>query len=648
MNLEDRRLSAVMFSDMVGYSSLAQRDEALALELLEKQRSVLRACLILHKGKEVKTMGDGFLVEFASALDAVKCAFSIQNALHESNVSIQPEKRIVLRIGIHVGEVIHSDADVYGDAVNVASRMETLAKPGEICITQQVYDHIKNKVQLEVEYVGRRSLKNIETPVDVYSIVLPYEKPAPRPIASVSKKRIVVLPLTSISPDPSEEYFADGMTEELISTISKIRGLGVISRTSAMKYKGSRKSVSEIAHELSVGAVLEGSVRKSSNRLRITVQLIDVPSDEHLWSQTYDRQLEDVFAIQSDVAQRVAGALEIHLGASDRERVDKKPTDDLEAYTLYLKGTFHRGEMTEQGYLKAIRFFKEALGRDPKFALAYSGIADCYARLAEDGMVPPNEGYSKAKEYAEKALALDDLAEAHVTLGAVMGEYFFDQTAAEKEFKLALNLNPNYGKVCHSYGVHLACMGRLDEAITEIERAYELNPLALDVNNCAAAKFCDANQFDKSVMFCEKMFRIDENFVPAHQRLAEAYLQQSRIDDAIDVLKKAVTLSNGQALVRAKLGFAFARAGKPQESRKILTELEEESRNKYVSPVAIALVHCGLGEKEKAISYLEKAREEHAGGIVAVNVVKFWASLRPEPAFNKLVSSIGLNERPTP
>jgi adenylate cyclase len=227
-----------MFSDMVGYSSLAQRDEALALELLEKQRAILRACLILHKGKEIKTMGDGFLVEFASALDAVKCASSIQNALHESNISIQPEKRVVLRIGIHVGEVIHSDADVYGDAVNVASRMETLAGPGEICITQQVYDHIRNKLQLEVECLGRRSLKNIETAVDVYSIVLPFERPAPRPAASTPKKRIVVLPLASISPDPSEEYFADGMTEELISTISKIRDLRVISRTSAMKYKG--------------------------------------------------------------------------------------------------------------------------------------------------------------------------------------------------------------------------------------------------------------------------------------------------------------------------------------------------------------------------------------------------------------------------
>jgi serine/threonine-protein kinase len=387
-------------------------------------------------------------------------------------------------------------------------------------------------------------------------------------------------------------------------------------------------------------------VRKSSNRLRITVQLIDVPSDEHLWSQIYDRQLEDVFSIQSDVAQRVAGALEVHLGARDKEKVEKRPTDDLEAYTLYLKGTFHRGEMTEQGYLKAIRFFDEALERDPRFALAYSGIADCYARMAGDGMISPSEGYSKAKEYAEKALALDDVAEAHVTLGAVMGEYFFDQKAAEREFKSALNLNPNYGKVCHSYGVHLACMGRLDEAITEIERAYELNPLALDVNNCAAAIFCDANQVDKSVLFCEKMFRIDENFIPAHQRLAEAYLQQSRFDDAIGVLEKAAIISKGQAMVRAKLGFAYALAGKLEQSRKILAELAEESVKRYISPVALALVHCGLGEKEKAISYLEKAREEHAGGLLAVKVGQLWASLRTEPAFNQLVSRIGLNTPP--
>jgi adenylate cyclase len=631
-----------MFSDMVGYSSLAQKNESLALELLEKQRTILRACLLLHRGREVKTMGDGFLIEFASAVDAVQCATSIQKALHESNQATPIDEQVVLRIGIHVGEVVHMDADVYGDAVNVASRMESLAKPGEIYVTQQVYDNIKNKSPVKVDYVGKRNLKNIETPVDVYSVILPFDTPAPKP-ATTTKKRIVVLPLASISPDPGEEYFADGMTEELISTISKIRDIGVISRTSAMKYKGSKKSVAEIAHELSVGTVLEGSVRKASNRLRITVQLIDVPTDEHLWSQTYDRELKDVFSIQSDVAQSVAGALRVHFAAGEKERIEKRPTDDLDAYTLYLKGTYYRGATTEEGYFNAIRYFEDAIKRDPKFALAYSGIADCYARMADEGILSPQQGYPKAKEYADRALELDDIAEAHATLGAVMGEYYFDQKGAEKEFKLALSLNPNYGKVCNSYGAHLACMGRLDEAMTEIERAHELNPLGLEVNNCAAAIFNAANQFDKSIRFCQTMFRIDENYYPAHLKLADAYLQQSRFDDAIEVLQRAVVISKGAAMVKARLAFAQSRAGRPEEARKILIELDEDSKKRYTTPMAFALIHCGLGEKDSAIMYLEKAREEHAGGLLSVKVTQLWASLRSEPAFAQLVSSIGLN-----
>jgi adenylate cyclase len=644
--LEERRLSAVMFSDMVGYSSLAQQNETLALELLEKQRTILRGCLILHKGREVKSMGDGLLIEFSSALDAVQCASSIQEALHEYNQTIPAEKQVVLRIGVHVGDVIHREGDLYGDTVNVASRIEALAKPGEIYITQQVHDHIRNKNSLQVEYIGKRSLKNIESPVDIYNIVLPYEKPALKPEASQPKKRIAVLPLASITPNPGEEYFADGMTKELISTISKIRDLRVISRTSAMKYKGSKKGVAEIAQELCVGAVLEGSVRKSSNRLRIMVQLIDVKTDENLWSQSYDRELNDVFSIQSDVAQSVADALQVHFRTQEKERIERIPTGSMEAYTLYLKGTYYRAERTEDGYRKAIRYFEEAVLKDPKYALAYAGIADCYARMAEDEILSPSEGYPKAREYADKALRLDDTAEAHGTLGAVYWEYDYDQPAAEKEFKLALKLNPNYGKVCHSYGAYLACMGRLDEAMTEIERAHDLNPLALEVNDCAAAVFRDADQYDKSVAYCEAMFQIDENYFPAYQKLAETYILMEYFDDAIGVLEKAVRISKGAASVRARLGFAYAQAGRTDDARKILRELEKESKKKYVSPIPLALVHCGLGEKDMAIRYLEKAREQRSGALLGVKLGPLWASLRSEPAFAQLISSMGLTASP--
>src|SRR5256712_421016 len=355
-----------------------------------------------------------------------------------------------------------------------------------------------------------------------------------------ARLRIAALPLSSISPDPGDEYFADGLTEELISAVSKIGDLRTTSRTSAMRYKGSKKSVGEIASELGVGSVLEGSVRKAGNRLRITIELIDVERDEQLWSQSYDRELADIFAIQGDIANKVAGALQVHLLVDERQRIERRATANMEAYGLYLKGLHYRSERTEEGYKRSLRYSDNGIAEDPRFALAYEGIAECYERMGEEGYLPPNESFPKAQDFRQKALSLDDsLAEPHATLAAVMESYYYDQGAAEAEFRRALELNPNYGRVCNSYGAHLACTGRLDEAIAEIGRARSLNPLALEVNDCAA-------------------------------------------------------------------------------------------------------VNCGVGENQRAIRWLETAREQRAGGLLSLKIRPLWASLRAEPGFTEVVKSLGL------
>jgi TolB-like protein/Tfp pilus assembly protein PilF len=458
------------------------------------------------------------------------------------------------------------------------------------------------------------------------------------------KKRIAVLPFANISPDPNDEYFADGLTEELISAVSKIGGLRTISRSSAMRFKSTGKTVTEIAAELQVGAVVEGSVRRAGSRVRISVQLVDVRNDEHLWSQDYDRELEDIFAIQSDIASKVAQALEVHVHAQERERIEKRATGNIESYNLYLKGLPDRAKGTEEGYRSAMRYFERALNEDPKFALAYAGLAECYDLMGEEGYLPPNESFLKAEDFARKALDLDDsLAEAHATLGSVMKTYYHDQSAAEQEFGQAIDLNPNYGKVCSAYGNYLACMGRLDEAVAEIIRAQELNPLALDVNSCAAVIFNCSNQFDKSVEACERMFRVDENYLPAYRNLAEAYFEKSMYEDAIQTLRKAVLLSKGSAYIRAHLGFAYARSGRTEEARALLRELELESKRKYVAPLAFALVHCGLSEKTEAIAWLQKACEERSSALLSVKVRPMWASLRSEPAFSQLLERMGLS-----
>ncbi|MGD1055372.1 MAG: adenylate/guanylate cyclase domain-containing protein, partial [Nitrososphaerales archaeon] len=337
MSQSERRLAAIMFTDMVGYTALGQRNEALSLALVEEQRKLIRPILGRHGGREIKTMGDAFLVEFPNALDAVRCAYDVQRATREFNISLPSDRRIHLRVGLHLGDVTESQGDISGDAVNVASRIEPLAEDGGVFLTRQVYDHVQNKFELPLESLGTKSLKNVSEPLEVYRMVMPWDDRKATP-TQLDKKRIAILPFANMSPDPNDGYFADGMTEELISTTSSVAGLTLIARTSVMGYKGTTKKVEDIGKELSVGTVLEGSVRKVGNKLRITVQLIDVQSQGHLWAQSYDRDFDDVFAVQSDVARQVAEALKVRMLPDEVSLLEKKPTRNTEAYTLFLQG----------------------------------------------------------------------------------------------------------------------------------------------------------------------------------------------------------------------------------------------------------------------------------------------------------------------
>ncbi len=288
MSQGERKLAAIMFTDMTGYTVLGQRNESLSLALLEEQRKLIRPILTRHNGREVKTIGDAFLVEFPSGLDGVRCAYDIQRAVREFNISLRQENRVHLRVGIHLGDVVEYQGDISGDAVNVASRIESLADDGGVCLTRQVYDQVNNKFELRLESLGLQQLKNVNVPIEIFKMIMPWTTTGYSETATkvFDKRRIAVLPFANISPDPENEYFADGMTEELISTMSRIGGLKVIARTSVMGYKGGQKKIAEIAKELEVGSVLEGSVRKAGDKLRITVQLIDSASSDHVWAES--------------------------------------------------------------------------------------------------------------------------------------------------------------------------------------------------------------------------------------------------------------------------------------------------------------------------------------------------------------------------
>jgi adenylate cyclase len=645
MSGERRRLAAVMFTDIVGYSSLTQKDERLAVELLEEHRKIIRPVVARHSGREIKTMGDAFLVEFDSALEATQCAIDIQKTLHDHNQHSTVERRVHLRIGIHLGDVLQRESDVLGDAVNIASRIEPLAEADGICISEQVFDQVRNKLNCPIENLGSRQLKNIDYPIDVHRILWERDETAG---VSLDRKRIAVLPFLNISPDPKDEYFADGLTEELIARLSTISGLRVIARTSVMRFRGATKSVGEIGKELKSGTVLEGSVRKAADRLRVTAQLIDATTEEHLWVQNYDRQLEDVFAIQTEVAQNVADALKTQLLDEERQKIEKDPTGNIGAYTLYLKGRYYWNERNKESLEKAIKYFEEAIKRDPKFALAYSGIADTYAVLVDHGHLAPSEGYAKVKDAATKALELDDtLAEAHTSLANILSAQW-DWTRAEEEFAKALQANPNYATAHHWYSIHLLSLGRLDESIKELESAKELDPLSPMILAYGALCYLGARKYDIALQELDKALQLDPNFVPAHANRWDIYLAKSMFGEALAelgwVLPYYQPLSTA---AKAEVGSVYARAGRTEEAKRILRECEEawaHECNQDANPQALALIHLKLGNKDRAFEWLEKAFKARTITPFLVKLSPFFDEITSDLRFDEWLKKTGVAE----
>jgi len=634
---EVRRLVAIVFTDMVGYTGLAQRDERLALQLLEEQNELMRRVFAKHGGREVKTIGDSFLLEFRSALEATEFAIEAQQELRKLNSAEPAERCILVRIGIHVGDVVARNGDIFGDAVNVASRIYPLAEPGGICLTEEVFLQVRNKVPYPMEKLPEQSLKHVDYPMTVYRLLISSPRGGPSGGAP-PRDRIAVLPFANISPDPKDEYFADGMTEELISAISKVKELQVISRTSVNRYKGGGKSVAEIGRDLNVGALLEGSVRKAANRVRISAQLIDVESDRHLWSEIYDRELEDVFGIQSEIAHRVAKALEVQLLGAENQAIGRMGTQSTEAYMLYLKGKYFWNKGTLEWFNQAIEQFERAIKKDPNYALAYSGLADSHLILGRWGYVPAAVAYPKAKSYATKALELDEgLAEPHATLGDVLAEYEWNWSEGEREFRRSIELNPSYATAHDWYALCLGHVGRFKEAIEEIEKAQELDPLSAVICVGASEEYLFAGQYDKAIAAARRASELDPNM--GHGSLGAVYTQEGLYDEAKGELEEEIRCLGGTS---GELGYAYAASGKKEEAMKTLAELRAGLEKGQDNEFAIGQVYIGLGEKEQAMDWLEKAYEKRIGDFGHLKCDPIYRSLRDEPRFVALLKKVGL------
>ncbi len=649
MELE-RRLAAIMFVDFVGYTRLSQKNESIAIQLLFEERKLLRTAFTQYGGKEIKTIGDGFLVEFPSALDAVKCAIAIQSSVRQRNVSSETDESILVRIGIHAGDVIHSEGDVLGDAVNVASRIEPLAEPGGICISSVIYNHLRNKIENPMITLGQMKLKNVELPMEVFKIVVtPWRKEGSQTLATsaqspvtLDEQRIGVLPMTNMSGE-SDDYFSDGMTEELISAISTISELHVISRTSVMRYKNTSKAIPEIGRELNVGSILEGSVRKAGNQVRITVQLINARTDVHIWSQTYDKDFVDIFGIQSDIAKQVSETLKVKLPLIEKQLIEKTPTTNRDAHNLYLKGRYYWHKRTERDLRTTIEYFEGAIKVDPDFALAYVGLADCHIGLCDEGCLNAQEAYYKIEPLVRKALLLDaSLPEAHATMALLKQNYEWKWDEAEKGFKRAIELNPNWSDVCHSYAVHLALRGRFEQAIKEIKRAEELDPYSIGIHNCAAAAYRDYGKLESAIAECNTILEIDPNFVPAIRKLGLVHLEQSKLEEGLKEIERCVELSHGSFLAKSYLAYAYGLVGRTAEARSLISELEQLSASHYVSPFNLAIAYSGLKDKEMTIYWLQRAYEERTSTMNIIKIDHGFDFLRSDPRFFDIQKKIGL------
>ena len=464
----------------------------------------------------------------------------------------------------------------------------------------------------------------------------------PASAGSLPQKSIAVLPFDNLSRDPDNAYFAEGIQDEILTRLAKVADLKVISRTSTQKYKSAPDNLRDIAKQLGVLNILEGSVQRAADQVRVTVQLINATTDAHLWAETYDRKLTDIFAVESDIAKTIADTLHAKLTGSEKSAIAKRPTADTEAYELYLKGRFFWNKRTGPDLRKAIAYFNQAIAKDPNYALAYAGLADAYVLLPPYGAASALESFPQAEAAAKKALELDDaLAEAHTSLGQVLVSYDFDFEGSTREFERAITLNPNYATAHHWYGSGPPLsLGEFDRAIAELKRAQQLDPLSLIINADLGSGFVTARRYDDAIAQLRKTIEMDPHFYYAHWNLGEALELKGKLREAFAEYKKAAKL-NDDPLVLSLVAQAEAKLGQRDDAGKILEQLEQMATRRYVGNYAFALVHIALGEKGKAIEDLEHAYRDRVGPDIALlKVDPMLDPLRGDQRFEALIAKI--------
>lgn len=644
-----RQLTAIMFTDMVGYTALMQEDERRARDSRARQRRVLEACITEHGGRILEVHGDGTLSVFPSAVQAVRAAVSIQRELME-------EPRVPLRIGVHTGDVIHDQDGVFGDGVNVAARIQDLSVPGGVLISGKVFDEVKNQSDLSTRLLGEFDLKNVKRPMEVYALVGEgLAVPDGTALASRTARAlrsVAVLPFVNMSSDPENEFFSDGITEEIINALTRVDRLQVTARTSTFAYKNRNEDVRRIAAELGVGSVLEGSVRRLGNRVRIAAQLIDARDGYHLFSDVYDRSLDDIFATQDEIARTIVRQLEGRLVGDTRPSPTRAEvplvtahTHDSKAYTEYLKGLFHWRKWTPDGVRRALRHYERSVELDPHCALPLSGIASAYTFLGALGQMHPDDAYPRAEDAARRALALEEnVGESHLALASVQLFYRWDFDGAYRSFQRALTLTPGSAEVHHLYAMYLKIVGDLDGAAEETETALRLDPLSLPINHALAQVYFVTRRLDEARAQLQRTLELDPDFRAAVETRGWVDMHEGRYEEALGAFQSIVDRTGDPFKVIPHRAYALAALGRVREARAMgrLLEARREEHPELNLDIDFALLHLALGDRTAMFEHLRRAVDRRLGALVFMARSPIWDPIKADPRFDDLMDRIGL------
>ena len=633
---EDRRHAAIMFTDIVGYTALMGTDEYRAFEMLKRNHSLHQNLIKKHNGKLIKEIGDGILASFPLASNAVRCAVEIQKK--------SKEQEIPLKIGIHQGEVVFVGSDIIGDSVNIASRLQEEAQNGSIIISTSVYRDIRNKADIKTKFFAEKTFKNVGEPINIYKVLNEEYEIEDKTEMSKSDDRqssIAVLPFVNMSNDHEQEYFCDGMTEEIINALTHVESLKVIARTSSFMFKGKQEDIRDIGRKLDVNNILEGSVRKAGNRLRITAQLIKVADGSHLWSEAYNRELEDVFAIQEEISLAIVKNLKIRLLGKEKVAIEKRYTKNPEAYNLYLKGIFCAKRITDEGNLEASEYFKQALKLDPDYALPYYGLAHISFNGLFQGIIPTYEGCPITIKYLEKAFAIDNsVAEPHALMGSIELFYNWNWNAAEIEFKKALQLNPNSADSHYYTSIYLTMAKRHEEAIKEAELAVELDPLSGLYNLWNGAAHLYAHQNDKAIEILTNGIKMNPGNWAALYHLGHAYEAESMMEKAIELYEKVLQFYNWHEAI-SNLATSYYLIGEKEKAEMLYNNLEQKSKKEYVPPTSLYSYHIVKGDMDQAYKWLQKAIDERDYFLIWYTVCPTIGHTIPdEPRFQALIKPV--------